>query len=71
MVFESVGPIFTFCQKKNDTINYFFKLIDFGSFFCEEHISEHISKKHTLYTPTPPPTILYYTQDVRVHWAQG
>ena len=36
MVFGSVGPAFTFYQKKNDTINYFFqlRLIGLGSYTC-------------------------------------
>ncbi len=35
---------------KNDTINYFFRLIGLGS-FSVKNISEQIFNDHTLYTP--------------------
>ena len=69
MVFGSAGPGFIFYQKKNYTINYFFKLrlIGLGSFSVRNIYQNTFSMK-ALYTP---PTHLYYTQDVRVHWTRG
>jgi len=53
MVFGSVGSVFIFYQKKNDMINYFFKLrlIGFGSLIlCEEYKSITHIYTFTLHT---------------------
>ncbi len=55
MVFGSVGPVFTFCQKKIDTINFCFKLrlIGFASFYVKNiyqnklSMTTHCTPQHT------------------------
>ncbi len=66
MVFGSVGPFFTFYQKKKDTINYFFKLILIGlGSFSVKNIYQNKCSMPTHIVNT------YYIQDVPVHWTRG
>ncbi len=62
MVFGSVGPVFTFCQKKNDTINNFFKLrlIGLGSFYVKNIYQNKLS----MTTHCTPHTHTYITYRV-------
>ena len=59
MVFGSVGPVFSFYQKKNYTINYFFKLrlIGLGSF----SVKNIYQNKFSLTTHCTPPLHIYIT----------